>query len=464
MLLEGDTCYDAMRTRDPRFDGRFFVGVSSTGIYCRPVCTVKAPRRENCTFYPSAAAAEGAGFRPCLRCRPEQAPGNASVDSGPRLALAAAALIEEGFLEESSLEGLAARLGVTPRHLRRVFAAEFGVAPSAYALTQRLLLARRLLADTDLPTTEVALASGFRSLRRFHAAFRERYRVRPGELRRNGGVRGELSFQLGFRPPYSWDAMLVFLADRCVDGVEQVEGDLYRRTVALPRGSGWVSVQPGGPASLRVTLSPGLSAAVPAVLTRVKRLFDLTARPDEIAAGLGPLVRDPGLRLPGAFDGFEMAVRAVLGQQVTVRAARTLAGRLTARVGRPLDTPFPGLHRTFPSPSAVAEADLDGLGIVGARCRSIRALAQAAAEGRVRLEPVPDLEREMDRLRELPGFGEWTVQVVAMRALAWPDAFPHTDLGVVKALGTRSPRAALEAAERWRPWRAYATLHLWRQA
>ncbi len=473
MILADDVCYAALRAHDPRFDGQFFVGVSSTGIYCRPVCTVRTPRRDRCAFFPSAAAAERDGFRPCLRCRPELAPGNASVDATRRLAQAAAGLIEDGVLTDASLDALAARLGVTDRHLRRVFAAEFGVSPVEYAQTQRLLLAKRLLTDTAFSVTDVAMAAGFGSLRRFNALFRVRYRLKPTDVRRTpeAVARAELVFDLAYRPPYAWDAHVAFLDARAIAGVESVAAGVYRRGVAVARDGvvhrGWVSVaRAGARHALRVTVSGSLSGVVPQVLGRIKRVFDLACRPGEVAACLGALAeREPGLRVPGAFDGFELAVRAVLGQQITVRAARTLAGRMARALGDQIASPFPQVSRAFPGPDRVAAADRDelgALGIAGARVRAIQALARACASGALALEPGVDVQRTIEALRAMPGIGDWTAQYIAMRALGWPDAFPHTDFGVRKALGVTSPGRVLATAEAWRPWRAYATVHLWR--
>lgn len=457
MNLNPDACYAAMQTHDARFDGRFYVGVSSTKVYCRPVCRVKMPMQKNCTFYPSAAAAEREGFRPCLRCRPEQAPGHAPVDASSRLAYSAAALIQEGEWEDCSLEALAERLGVTSRHVRRVFAAEFGVSPVEYAQTHRLLTARRLLRDTPLGVTEVAMASGFGSVRRFNALFAERYRTQPGDLRQSRAHPKEaLEFELGFRPPYAWDEMLNFLQARTLEGVEEVAEGCYRRTVALRKGelhTGWVEVRMGRQA-LKVRVSPSLSPVLPRVLQRVRRLFDLDARPLEIAEHLGDLVQEPGLRVAGAFDGFEMAVRAVLGQRISVQAARKLAGKLATK---PIVTPFPALHRLFPEPH-----ELEPTGVTRNQTVALQGLAQACASGHLHLSPAANAEVEMAKLRQLKGFGEWTVQVVAMRSLAWPDAFPGGDLGVRKAFPGLTDKQIDEKARAWSPWRAYATLHLWR--
>jgi AraC family transcriptional regulator, regulatory protein of adaptative response / DNA-3-methyladenine glycosylase II len=473
MTADPDLCYQALRTHDSRFDGRFFVGVSSTGVYCRPVCTARMPKRQNCRFFPSAAAAEVAGFRPCLRCRPEVAPGNASVDSRTRLAHAAAVLIEEGALNDGGVDELAARLDVTGRHVRRVFQGEFGVSPVEYAQTQRLLMAKRLLTDTALPVIDVAMASGFGSLRRFNALFHARYRLSPTDLRKRTGPHGrgdDLTFQLGFRPPLDWGALVAFLAQRAVKGVEQVDGDAYRRTVCLSRHAaqyrGWVEVRPARRrVALEVKVDASLVKVLPQALARVRRLFDLSCHPAEVARALGALAeRHPGLRVPGAFDGFESAVRAVLGQQVTVKAARTIAGRFARRFGDEVATPFPELVTVFPPPQRIAGLEpsaIAELGVVGTRARSIVALARALVAGSLRLEPDADVETTLAVLRSLPGIGEWTAQYVAMRALSWPDAFPHTDHGVRKALQEQNPRRVLELALAWRPWRAYAVMHLW---
>jgi AraC family transcriptional regulator of adaptative response / DNA-3-methyladenine glycosylase II len=473
MLLNPDICYRAMSARDTRFDGRFFVAVSSTRIYCRPICTVKPPKRENCKFFPSAAAAEDAGYRPCLRCRPELAPGNASVDAVQRIAQAAARLIEDGAVNDAGTETVALRLGITDRHLRRVFQSEFGVAPIAFAQTQRLLLAKRLLTDTRLPVTEVAFASGFGSVRRFNTLFKERYRFNPTRLRKTAALvapADALNFELSYRPPYDWDALIAFLGARTISGVEAIDGQSYRRTVRLSTGDrehrGWIEVAPVKPKhALRVTISTSLAKTLPAVLARVKDLTDLSCHPTDVAQVLGTLAtRHPGLRVPGAFDGFELAVRAILGQQITVAAARTLAGRFAATFGVKIETPFAGLTTLFPLPCEVAELKVGQIakcGIISARARSILALARALSEGELTLAPGNNIEAAIDKLQSLPGIGEWTAQYIAMRALAWPDAFPHTDFGVMKALGEKNPKRVLAIAEAWRPWRAYAVVHLW---
>ncbi|MBI1397361.1 MAG: helix-turn-helix domain-containing protein [Betaproteobacteria bacterium] len=472
MLLDPDDCYNAWRSRDARFDGRIFVGVRSTGVYCRPVCPSRLPRREQCTFYPSAAAAEVAGYRPCLRCRPELAPGESAVDAPTRLARTAAALIEDGSGEPVPVAALADRLAVSARHLSRVFRDAFGVTPVQYAHTHRLLLAKRLLTETTLPVTDIAFTAGFGSLRRFQAVFTERYGLAPSALRRSvaAAPAETLTFRLGFRPPLAWEPLLAFLSGRTIEGVEHVGEQAYARTVRIEREgidcTGWIRVSlVADRHCLDVTLSASLAPVVPAVLQRVRRLFDLAADPAAIAARLDALAAPaPGLRLPGAFDGFEMAVRAILGQQITVKAARTLAGRFAAALGTRVETPFRSLVTRFPSSREVATRSVDDiarLGIVGARARAILALAEAHARGDITLEPTADVEAQLARLRALPGIGDWTAQYLAMRALGWPDAFPHTDYGVRKALGTTADREVLARAEAWRPWRAYAVMHLW---
>jgi AraC family transcriptional regulator of adaptative response / DNA-3-methyladenine glycosylase II len=473
MKLDPDICYQALLSRDARFDGRFFTAVSTTGIYCRPVCPVKTPMRQNCTFFSSAAAAESAGFRPCLRCRPELAPGNSSIEANARLAQSAASQIEDGLLDGFSLSQLAGRLGVTDRHLRRAFKAEFGVSPTRYAQTHRLLLAKRLLTDTSLPIIEVAMASGFGSLRRFNGLMQERYRMSPSTLRRkrgDGESHDTFTLQLAYRPPLDWDSLLAFLKRRTIEGVECVTQERYRRGVQLERGghvySGWIEVSPAVRRhTLDVRIDGALVKAIPQILAGVKRLFDLSSHPVDIATALGPVAQGrPGLRVPGAFDGFEMAVRAILGQQITVKAARTIAGRFAEAFGDPVQTIFPEIRRVFPNPLRIvkcSESDIAELGIVSQRARSIISLARAIVSGGLHLDPGGSVEETVNGLLALPGIGTWTAQYIAMRALSWPDAFPHTDYGVMKAMNEKNPVRVLAAAEKWRPWRAYAVMHLW---
>jgi AraC family transcriptional regulator of adaptative response / DNA-3-methyladenine glycosylase II len=476
MRIEDDTCYRALAARDARFDGLFFVGVTTTGIYCRPICTARAPGRDRCRFFVSSAMAERDGFRPCLRCRPELAPGLAPVDSLRRVACAAASRIESGALNgEGSLEKLARDLRISSRQLRRAIRHEFGVSPIELAQTQRLLLAKQLLGESDLPIIDVAYASGFASVRRFNALFQSHYRLTPSRMRRaasSSRSAGRLRLTLGYRPPLAWDPLLRFLADRATAGVEWTSQGAYYRTAIIGSHHGWIKVEPvQGRNALAVELATPLLPVLPEVLTRLKNQFDLSARPDVIGNQLAAeprlrkaVERYPGLRVPGAFDGFEMAVRAILGQRISVKAATTLAGRVTATFGEPIETPIPGLSRIGPSAERLATVHasaLTSLGISSARAGTIRALASAVASGQLDLQPGLDPESAMTALQALPGVGDWTAQYIAMRALRWPDAFPAGDLGLLKAFGERSPRRLLDLAAAWKPWRAYAAMYLW---
>lgn len=476
MTITDDVCYRALVAHDPRFDGLFFVGVKSTGIYCRPVCTAKTPGRNRCRFFTSAALAEQAGFRPCLRCRPELAPGHAPVDSTRSVARVAAARIEAGALNGGSrLEDLAAELGLSPRQLRRTVRTELGVSPVELAQTARLLLAKRLIAETQLPMVQVAFAAGFESVRRFNALFRSHYRLTPSELRRSSShaVAADcLRLTLAYRPPLNWNSLLRFLAARAIPGVECVTGETYHRTVAIGEHRGWLSVSPiAGRNLLVVNLATALAPALPTILVRLRNLFDLDARPDIIAGHLvlDPLLapsveQQPGLRVPGAFDSFELGLRAILGQQVSVRGASTLAGRFAEQFGEVVETPFPCLNRITPTAEALAAtrgAALARLGLPGARAESLWNLACVLARREICLEPGVDPTAVISQLVELPGIGPWTAEYIALRALRWPDAFPANDLGLLKASRMKSARALEAAAENWRPWRAYAALHLW---
>jgi AraC family transcriptional regulator of adaptative response / DNA-3-methyladenine glycosylase II len=475
MQLDPDLCYRGLNARDSRFDGLFYVGVTSTRIYCRPICPTRVPRQGNCRFFANAASAEREGFRPCLRCRPELAPGGAPVDAVGRLAAAAVARIEAGALNEGSFDTLAAGLGISGRQLRRAVERHYGVAPVELAQTRRLLLAKQLLTETQLRIADVAFAAGFSSLRRFNHLFQTRYRLSPGALRRSlpqSAAADSIVLKLAYRPPLDWDGLLGFLVGRGAAGVEAADGSRYLRAVRIGGHAGWIAVQPAPKEhALQVEVAPTLLPVLTPLLARLRRLFDLDANPQAIAAHLSAderlraaVERRPGLRVPGAFDGFELALRAVLGQQVTVKAATTIFGRFARAYGEPLPTPFPAVTCTGPRAAPIAAAsagEIAGLGMPGARARSVLALARAVCEGRVRLEPGADPEQARAALLELPGFGDWTAQYVAMRALRDPDAFPASDLGIYRALGVSKPREAIAAAEAWRPWRAYAVLHLW---
>lgn len=454
MDLDARELYAALTARDARFDGLFFVGVKTTGVYCRPICSARTPREENCSFHLSAAAAESHGFRPCLVCRPELAPGRARVDAVSRLADAAVRRIEEG----SSPAEVARSLGVTDRHLRRAVVARYGVPPVALAQTGRLLTAKRLLTDTRLPVGEVALASGFASVRRLNALFRSRYRMSPTDLRRSAHTTGEtIRLRIPYRPPYAWDAMLAFFGDRAIAGVEKIEEGRYQRNVVLGQDAGWIAVGPARNA-LEVEVPPSLGLHLPRILRRVRRMFDTEAEPLAIAERLGPLAKEPGMRLPGAWDGFEIGVRAILGQQVSVAGARTVAGRFAAAFGEPA-----GWGVAFPSAARVGRlepAEIARLGVVQVRATAIVALAKAVESG-LKLTPGADPDATADALTSLRGVGPWTASYVAMRALGYPDAFPAADLGLMRALGAKTPAEALALVEPYRPWRAYAAIHLW---
>jgi AraC family transcriptional regulator of adaptative response / DNA-3-methyladenine glycosylase II len=475
MKISDETCYRALAARDARFDGLFYVGVTTTGIYCRPICSARTPLPGRCRFFSNSALAEQEGFRPCLRCRPELAPGHAPVDAVPRMARAAARRIEAGALNDGrGLERLAEDLGTSTRQLRRAVRREFGVSPVELAQTQRLLLAKQLLTESNLPIIQVAFASGFDSVRRFNALFRSHYRLTPTGMRRatakNAGDCVRLT--LAYRPPLAWPELLRFLKGRATQGVEVVEGDTYARTAVVGDHRGWLKVRPNaGRNTLSVEVATSLVPALPEVLARVKSLFDLNARPDVIASQLADDARlgraatlCPGLRVPGAFNGLELAVRAILGQRVSVKAATSLAGRLVGQLGEPIETPVPALKRLFPSPArlaAVEESELRSLGISGPRAATIRAIARAVLGRQIDLEPSPDPEAVIKKLQELPGIGDWTAQYIAMRALRWPDAFPAGDLGLRKATGEKSVQRLRDAGEAWRPWRAYAAMYLW---
>ncbi len=483
-MTEGEkqAWYDALKAKDTRFDGRFFVGVSSTGIYCRPVCRAKLPKVENCTFYSTAAAAEQAGFRPCLLCRPELAPGTSNIDATTSLVRRAARMLEESCGSGQSLEELASRLGCTSRHLRRAFTAEYNVSPVQYLQTCRLLLAKNLLTDTELSVLDIAMAAGFGSLRRFNDLFKKRYRLAPTALRRQtAGEKNHespVTLALGYRPPYQWQQLLDFLAQRAIPGVEAVKNGEYWRTVRFATGEryvyGWVRVGHRPQKNiLTVTVSSALLEMLPQVLARVRHLFDLYCDPDAVYKALfsmnniRPGLCVPGTRLPGCFDPFEMAVRAVLGQQITVKAASTLAARLVETYGTPVETGIEGLTHVFPLPEGIVALTgpisnhLGPLGIIKTRANTILALARAFAQNTIDFGFCAQPELEMKKMMTIPGIGVWTAQYVAMRAMGWPDAFLHTDHGVKKALAPHTPKEILALAEEWHPWRSYATINLW---
>ncbi len=511
--LDPSACFRALAARDARFDGLFFVGVATTGIYCRPVCPARTPRADRCAYFRSAAEAEREGFRACFRCRPELAPGGAPLDAVPRLVAAALARIDAGALNDGSVDDLAAEFGVTGRHLRRALEREIGVTPVALAQTRRLALAKRLLHDTTLGLAEIALASGFGSVRRFNAAFLARFGAPPSRLRERraagapggsapggstpgGGTPGgstprrgtpggsaagaprEIELRLDYRAPYDAAGLFAFLGERAIPGVEELADGVYARTVRLGGAAGRIAVRHEPARGALVARVPDALFPVLMPLTaRLRALFDLDARPDAIAGALArdpalaPLVRAcPGRRVPGAIDGFEALCRAILGQQVSVRGARTLAGRLVERFGDPLpggmdtDTGTGEPWRLFPAPTTLAaaqEGDVAAIGLPRARARTLVLAARAVAKRALRLDARAPVEPALAALAAIPGIGPWTLQYVALRALHDPDAFPAGDLGVRKALGGLGAAAANARAEGWRPWRAYAVAHLW---
>lgn len=473
-------CEQARVSRDIRFDGLFFTAVRTTRIYCRPVCPAPAAKAKNVVYYPNAAAAEAAGFRPCLRCRPELSPGDGAWRQGDAAVSRAIKLINEGLLSEASVSVLAERVNLGERQLRRLFVERLGATPIDVHGTRRLLFAKQLLTETDLSITDIAMASGFGSLRRFNTTFKDAYRMAPRELRkRPAPSRGEvLVLRLGYRPPYDFAAMLRFLQGRALPGVEVVDDTAYRRAVApaAPGATpGWLRVSAWpGEAALRLEVQGIAPLQLQSVVQRVRRMFDLDADPQAIATALSvdrrlrPLVaRRPGLRLPSGWDGFEIAVRAIIGQQVSVAAARTVASRVARAFGTPLE-PAGEFEHLFPTPEVLADADLSAVGLTQARAATIRTVARALLDGSVDFAPERTLDTFVERWTALPGIGPWTAHYIALRALSHPDAFPAEDLVLQKTLpvdGTRlTARALREHAEAWRPWRAYAVLHLWNAA
>lgn len=478
---DAESCYTALALHDARFDGRFFVGVTSTGIYCRPVCQVRTPKRENCHFYPSPAAAESAGFRPCRRCRPELAPGLSPMASGGSLAGLLAQRLEE-LQDDPSLAAIARQLNTSDRRLRRVFRAHYGVSPQQYRQTARLLAAKSLLTDTDIAIAEVAFASGFASLRTFNTAFRRQYGLPPQQFRKARALEEApqpLTVALGYRPPLDWQFLLSFLQARAIPGVEMVVGQVYRRTLAIDgrshRDTGWLEVRDNALASrLEVRLSPSLLMHLPRLLTSLRYVFDLHCLPQQIstalaeAASLLGLEKVPDIRLPGCFDGWEMAIRAILGQQITVAGACTLLGRVTATFGQHIDTPWPELNRCFPTSADLPaipgnlENHLGPLGITSARSRCIAAFAGEINAGHLRLCRGEDPAALRQALLDIPGIGRWTADYLLMRVLSWPDVFLESDAGVKNALRAMGMTVDSPVIEACRPWRSYLTMLLWR--
>ena len=450
--MDADACYRAARARDARFDGLFFTAVKTTRIFCRPVCPARTPLRKNVEYFFNAAAAQAAGYRPCLRCRPEVSPEQPVWAGTSSTVNRALRLIEEGALDSGSTAELAERLGLTDRHLRRLFLEHVGVAPISVAQTRRILFAKKLITETNLPFSEIAFASGFGSLRRFNEALQNTYHRNPKELRRftprEGDAQVAIELKLHYRPPYDWRGFIAFVGPRAIPGLEEVTSDTYRRNGILVTHD---------PEKNRVSarIEPENAKALRSISDQIRSFFDLRANTSEIAAHLSKsdtlksiVKRHPGLRVPGCWDGFELAVRAMLGQQVTVKGASTLAGRLVQRFGPP-------------KAEILADANLAVIGLPKARAESMRLFARAVCDTKIRFDASTSSEEMIGRMCELPGIGPWTANYIAMRALADPDAFPAQDLGLLKAARVTSPRRLAEIAEAWRPWRSYAAMHLW---
>jgi AraC family transcriptional regulator of adaptative response / DNA-3-methyladenine glycosylase II len=473
MDLDRQVCSRARLSRDARFDGKFFIGVLGSGVYCRSICPAPTAKEKNVRYFASAAAAAEAGFRPCLRCRPECSPGTPAWLGTPNTVSRALRLISESGLEDGGVEALAERLGVGSRHLRRLFLRHLGATPSAVAQTRRLHFAKKLIDETALPMSQLAIASGFGCVRRFNAAIRRVYHRTPTQIRRlvrqtTIQPENQYLFRLRFRPPYNWNGMLAFLAARATPGVEAVESSSYRRSISLNGTHGYFEVSlDENSDSLMVRLQIGDPCALFFIIERIRAMFDLSAdwaaivrslRPDPV---LGPLVAAaPGLRVPGCWNGFELATRAILGQQITVKGATVLAGRIVETFGQPF-CGTKGITHLFPTPEVLAGANLAGIGLPKARAETIQALARAVCEDEISFDGIVEVDAFLARLCEIPGIGKWTAQYVAMRALGEPDAFPWGDLGLLRALGLGSIRELEGRAEPWRPWRAYAAMYLW---
>jgi AraC family transcriptional regulator of adaptative response / DNA-3-methyladenine glycosylase II len=470
MELDFDACYEAIKTRDTRFDGRFFTAVSSTGIYCRPICPARTPGRTRVTFFPFAAAAEEAGYRPCRRCRPDRSPDSPDWDWRGDLIGRALRLISDGIADSEGIPGVADRLAVSERHLRRLFVSELGAAPGTVARTHRTQLARRLIEESTLPLSDVAMAAGFSSIRRFNSTILETFGHAPSALRKTAKSSGapRCTLRLPYRKPLPSADLFSYLASRATPGVEFASDKVYRRTVDISGSKGIVEIRIDGDGELRLEARLDSVSALASVVRRARHLFDLDADPQAIGAHLAtdPRLRNvveqaPGLRVPGTFDGFELAVRAILGQQVSVKAATTLAGRLAAAFGEPLNEPDGPLTHYFPTPASLADAPVISIGLPEKRAATVSTLARAVAAGDISLDGTADLNETKAKLLALPGFGPWTVSYIAMRALRDPDSFLPSDLGIKHAFAQLGIDPKQNHDERWKPWRSYATLYLW---
>jgi len=478
MENNGERYYRALRTRDKRFDGKFFTGVLTTGIFCRPICPARTPKKQNCQFYPTAAAAMAAGLRPCLRCRPEAAPGSPAWNGVSTTVTRALKLIDDGVLDDMGIHGLAKRLGISTRHLSRLFSKHLGASPISVAKSQRILLAKKLISETDLPLNHIAIHSGFGSVRRFNDALKKTYQCTPSKLRRNTSLEpteiGSINLKLAYRPPYDWDQVSGFLQTRAIPGVEEIGPWGYRRSIMLEGKPSIFEALPNTDAGhLKIKFYLNGIGSLQSAVNKIRALFDLDVDCDAINRqfSVDPILtehvkRHPGLRVPGAWDIFELSVRAILGQQISVAAARTFAGRLVQRFGQPLkNSAHSGITHLFPRPGELASLDLTLIGLPRKRADSITELARGFTNTMLEFDSTKNLEEVEKVLCKLPGIGPWTAQYIAMRALGYPDAFPVGDLGLIrslKALNTNADSKSLsQYAEHWRPWRAYAAMHLW---
>lgn len=477
MRITPEVCYRAVQAKDTRFDGVFFVGVKSTGIYCRPVCPARTPARKSCEFFDHAVEAEKAGFRACFRCRPELAPGQSSVDASSRITQSAVTLIHEGFLNHHSVDELAEKLDVTSRHLRRTLNNELGVSPQQLAQSKRLALAKQLVQETSLNLADVAFASGFASVRRFNDAFQKVLGCSPTKLRRShqrtSEAKDTITLRLDYRPPLAWNFLLEFMQNRLMTGIENIDGSCYRRVVIWEDKVGWMSVtQDPKRNSLKLQLPLSLMEGVMPILSKVRSMFDLDAHPDKIIPHLShdshlqPLLEsNPGLRIPGGFEKFPLLIRIILGQRIAVKSATTLCGRLIDSFGQKVTTPFDELTTDFPKPEVIAHCkpqELIELGIQPSRASTLQTLSSRIVSGEIVLDDSMERELLRERLLSIKGIGPWTVETMMMRAFGEPDAFPSSDLGLCKALNC-TPKEAQTRSESWRPWRSYAATYLWSQ-
>jgi AraC family transcriptional regulator, regulatory protein of adaptative response / DNA-3-methyladenine glycosylase II len=469
---EREMFYYALQSRDGRFDGRFFVGVKTTGIYCRPICPAPTPMLRNIEFYRTAAGAEAEGFRPCKRCRPDASPGTPVWSGTSATVSQALQLIGNGYLDGHNVAELGETLGVGDRQLRRLFKNHLGASPNAVALTRRLDFARKLIDETTLPMTEIAFASGFESIRRFNDAVKKRFDENPSELRlkarktrKGNGDKNRISLELPYRPPLNWQALLSYLKGRGTGGVELIEDNSYLRSIRTGKSHGFIEVKPSKKEShLTLTLQVDDTAGLMEIVRRVRRIFDLDADlmciTDHLKkepALLKVISSNPGLRVPGGYDNFEIAVRTVVGQHISVRAASTVTGRLVQRCGSEIENScVPGITHLFPEPGEIMAADLSGSGLTGKRIETLQQLASRVVDGTIRLEGVVHPEPVKRRLMEVPGIGRWTAEYIAMRALREPDAFPDTDLVLKRIVKEKALKT-----EALRPWRAYAAIYLW---